>query len=452
MDIALHITILLTLLAPVSDERQVALDHFLNLVIYYEGRYLGLKEILGQEAIYERRAEVEYTDHQDGTFDVRSIRLVGHLKRCESYPAQQRRTRPVDATDLLFLKPLAELRQLELANTDIDDDSLAVLSHLKNLETLYLYHPQGRTTDAAMKHIGRLTKLKVLRMSSTQVTDAGLIHLASLENLREIWLPRRVTDAGLLHLRGFRHLEYLWMTPEMTDNGVAALHAHPHLRILWLPYTITDAGLAHLRALSKLEELHLSSKHVTDAGLAYIGECNNLKKLYLLDMNISDNGLKHLVPLTMMEVLAVGGSAVTDDGMANISKFRGLKRLSLSGTQISDRGLATIRHLTALEQLSLHSCKNITNEGLRHLRDMVRLETLDLARTGVTSEGMQELSVLSNLRVLELLGTNVSNSAIESLQRELPKLTVRKITFGHGGQSAKDSGNKAARDTRLTER
>ena len=90
-----------------------------------------------------------------------------------------------------------------------------------------------------------------------------------------------------------------------------------------------------------------------------------------------------------------------------------------------------------MEYLSLHGCTNITNEGLRHLRDMARLETLDLVRTSVTSEGMQELTTLSNLRILELLYTEVSDSAIESLLQQLHELTVRKRSFGSGGRSAK---------------
>jgi hypothetical protein len=57
-------------------------------------------------------------------------------------------------------------------------------------------------TDAALAHVGRLSRLQVLFDHSLSISDAGLAHLKGLASLCCINLDgTHLTDAGLLHLQ-----------------------------------------------------------------------------------------------------------------------------------------------------------------------------------------------------------------------------------------------------------
>jgi len=110
---------------------------------------------------------------------------------------------------LVHLKPVAEqVVWLNLAETKITDDGLAVLAELKNLRRLHL--EKTGITDKALQHIAKLPDLQYLNIYGTNVTDAGLLQLAQMKKLEKL---------------------YLWQT-KTTDNGVKALAgALPDVRI-----------------------------------------------------------------------------------------------------------------------------------------------------------------------------------------------------------------------------
>ena len=60
--------------------------------------------------------------------------------------------------------------------------------------------------------------------------------------------------------------------------------------------------------------------------------------------------------------------------------------LDARGSSISDSTLACIRHINSLEWLCLR-CTAVTDEGLRHLEELVALQRLDLLRTSVRGPG-----------------------------------------------------------------
>lgn len=68
----------------------------------------------------------------------------------------------------------------------------------------------SKVTDAALKEVGRLKRLEILKLSSIAVSDAGLKALAPLAGLKELDLCNtKVTDAGLKNRpqRGLRKVE-----------------------------------------------------------------------------------------------------------------------------------------------------------------------------------------------------------------------------------------------------
>jgi hypothetical protein len=102
-----------------------------------------------------------------------------------------------------------------------------------------------RGSDELLEHVGRLPKLKYLRLARSPVTDAGLAHLDGLNSLRWLSLDdTKVTDSGLVHLSRLTRLETLLL-------GLTG---------------ISDSGLPHLKSLTGLKVLSLSLTSVTIAG------------------------------------------------------------------------------------------------------------------------------------------------------------------------------------------
>ena len=90
--------------------------------------------------------------------------------------------------------------------------------------------------------------------------------------------------------------------------------------------------------------------------------------------------------------------------------------------------------LTDFRNLELRNdCKSskLTDEGLRHLRKLTKLEYLSLGDSGgghgITDAGLKHLEGLTNLREL-VIGDNrgVSEAGIKELQKALPKTTIKR--------------------------
>ena len=124
--------------------------------------------------------------------------------------------------DLVALKELSQLTQLDLGNIQVTDAGLVHLNQLKRLQTLSLHGTQ--VTDAGLLHL------------QIQVTDAGLVHLSELKRLQTLSLHgTQVTDAGLVHLQGLKGLLTLDLRgTKVTAEGVQKLRAAlPGATIVW---------------------------------------------------------------------------------------------------------------------------------------------------------------------------------------------------------------------------
>lgn len=74
---------------------------------------------------------------------------------------------------------------LQMANSDVNDETLRYLAGLKQLRELDLNNTQ--VTDAGLKELAELPKLRDLRLARTKITDDGfrqyLLGKESLMNL-----------------------------------------------------------------------------------------------------------------------------------------------------------------------------------------------------------------------------------------------------------------------------
>lgn len=337
---------------------------------------------------------------------------------------------------------------------------------------LYVPPPGGpKLGDSGVKHLGRLTGLKVLSLHSTNITREGLQHIRGLKSLKylaigserltgsdlplladfnsletlsldlpisdeglqnfpvlpslkelSVWV-KNIRGPGLVHLAKLPKLEYLMLGASFEDkckfneSGLAYLKDIPSLKKLYIFWQlpITDAGMAHVGNLARLEELDIAELPITDIGLAHLKSLSALKKLDLghKGSRITEKGLVYLKQMKSLESLTLP-AILTDAGLAEITEFDKLKHLCIGG-KISDTGLSHLAKLRDLEILDILDSKNVTDTGMSHIAKLTNLKELSLNCPKLTNEGLAKLSALKSLEKLYLLGANATLSGLSHL-------------------------------------
>lgn len=187
--------------------------------------------------------------------------------------------------DMRGLLMIEKLRKLRLIGSKVTPAHLEILADMDQLEELILldwneayWRSEIRpgaslVDDAALGHLARMSRLKVLVLPGATITPAGMKTLASLERLQTLVL----TGA-----------------PHITGTGFAHLEENASLQNLHLGYCtgLTDEGLAQVARLSGLEELFLEGArkqtssnrepaNLTPAGLLHLAKAPRLRRLAL---------------------------------------------------------------------------------------------------------------------------------------------------------------------------
>jgi uncharacterized membrane protein len=103
--------------------------------------------------------------------------------------------------DLEAIRPLAQqVAWVDLADTKVNDSTLALLSTLPHLTRLHLENTL--VTDAGLAHLKGLRYLEYLNLYNTRVSDTGLRSLDSLSRLRSLYVwGTHVTPEGAASLK-----------------------------------------------------------------------------------------------------------------------------------------------------------------------------------------------------------------------------------------------------------
>ena len=119
----------------------------------------------------------------------------------------------------------------------------------------------------------------------------------------------------------------------------------------------------------------------------------------------------------------LGKTEVTDAGLKDLKELKGLRTLNLSRTKITDTGLKDLKELRGLRFLALDRTQ-ITDAGLKDLKELKDLKTLYLYENQITDAGLKDLKELQNLQSLCLVGTKISSAGMTDLKQALPKTHI----------------------------
>ena len=118
-----------------------------------------------------------------------------------------------------------------------------------------------------------------------------------------------------------------------------------------------------------------------------------------------------------------GRDLLADDGLKTLKGLGDVISLNLRDTKITSSGLAHLKDLSSLRRLHLERTE-ITDSGLEYLSGLKELEYLNLYQTQVSDKGIDHLSGLKKLKKIYLWDTKVSDRGFEKLKKALPKLVI----------------------------
>jgi hypothetical protein len=236
---------------------------------------------------------------------------------------------------------------------------------------------------------------------------------------------------------------------DLTGADIALLEAVPHLKHLDLRLSrVSPDVLWAVTRLRELEDLDLSSTRIIDAELPILVSMHSLALLNLsyttvtapgvasfahsftdcaLDLRLAGTNLqlcdvKQLTDLPL-KGLDLSDTAADNDWLLHLPAR--LEKLRLARTKVTDVGLNTIvsRFACRLTLLDL-SGNEITDDGVKQIRQLKKLEALSLADAKVkgqpgteaekriTNDALKELAKLRNLHELHLSGAAITNDGV----------------------------------------
>src|SRR6185369_10233433 len=109
------------------------------------------------------------------------------------------------------------LRELLLKESQASDECLAAAAKLPLLEKIYCWDA-AKVTDAGTAHLSRLSRLKHIHISGSQITDESLRTFGTMPQLEQLSLQQnQFTDRGLSYVKNLKHLKALVVDLGPTD-------------------------------------------------------------------------------------------------------------------------------------------------------------------------------------------------------------------------------------------
>ena len=301
---------------------------------------------------------------------------------------------------------------------EMTDAMIEDVSRLEHVSALKLGGSRGMT-DAGMRHLARLPRLRYLDLSGTSITDAGLAVLQELPELETVSLSwTSITDAGVANLAGCERLTGVNLQGTATGDGaLRALAGKARLCQLKTGNAVTDAGLALLHELPVFKSWQggeptmgilsydagpnylLLRGPFTDRGMAQLDGLNGLFALNLAasELSVTAVGLSRLVGLPNLGWLACEAD---DDAMAQIARMPRLRFLGCQDTVAGDEGFTALSASQSIEFIWGRRCHNLQSRGFASLARMPRLRALSVSCKNVDDAGLAELPNFPALREL----------------------------------------------------
>lgn len=223
-----------------------------------------------------------------------------------------------------------------------------------------------------------------------------------------LWFPEgaHVVDSDFDRFQDLPHLQMLgffgWLPggkvrgPQLSDDAVVRLRGLPQLSIIGLHGPlISDRSLEHL-ATFPLQSIHIADANISDEGLLWF-KSQTIRDLELNHCRkVGDRGIMSL-DLAQADAVRINRTSITDMALPNIATASNTYALGLWGNKIS-------------------------GEGLRHLRSLERLVSLNILHVSLRDPQVDDLLAHQSLRSLWMTPSELTARGYQRMLEGLPKL------------------------------
>ncbi|MFN0080837.1 MAG: hypothetical protein ACKVY0_30585 [Prosthecobacter sp.] len=255
---------------------------------------------------------------------------------------------PVTDAVLPFIKPLKQLKVLEIANTRSFKGH--TFDQLADLPIFSLRLSSSGVDDESLPGIMKIKSVGSLNLRETAVSDDGMPSLKKSSLLRTLSLGgSAVTSNGLAALKGSSIKELNW--GKNADALRAALDevakSFPKLQLIWLPtegvYSADDMKKLG-KVFPELKAIECNGGTMPDDACEALTEIKTLDQIRLLSRAITARTVAALIQVKNLSVLNLNDGKMDDELLAQLTAIKTLKELSLSKvTGITDAGIAAFK-------------------------------------------------------------------------------------------------------------
>ena len=360
----------------------------------------------------------------------------------------------------------------------LTDEFLGLCNRLEQLETLsVLVGSPTSIPDGGVSRLDTNSNLSKIKVIFTERSADDLSHLGKIKSLRSVELVGAVTDDLIAHLVKLPRLESLTLSgSSVTNNCLKHLRGLPKLSCLQLTRPgISDDGLPFIAEITSLRELVIRDSKLTGQGLVHLGRLNQLTKLDVQGAQVDDTDLRHIKNLTQLMTFSTAGTnitslarlkffrdiqqrapvdvmviegaqlkrnatgqithvffnghqdngRITDEHLSLVSTLEQLEELKLYRQDVTSAGIKHLRNIVSLKTLNLYRCEKLDDAALSHLVKLSALESLVLYGNEITDAGLRHLAKLKYLEYLSIRNSKVTGEGREWLAKELPGCRIR---------------------------
>ena len=332
--------------------------------------------------------------------------------------------RPLDAESVRRLVTIPNLRQLTVPSA-ILGGSFETLSSSRSLQDLDLTDfGYKETGDAGIAYIANMHSLRRLNLSALGLSDRGMREIALLANLEELDVRAnsRITDEGVSQLGSLRKLRAVAID-SLGPRGLRALREGGRLERLQVG-TYEDAESSAFSAFSSLRHLGIDAIEGTpktplnmpselvelqvsqsDVAKLNLGSARSVVRVCVdVDVDVRPGDLRWLSSLPALQELTLRYGS--EGGWRVVADLPSLRKLSLVGTcvplALSDEGIRSLGRMPRVESLDIE-VSQLTDAGLSAMCNFPNLRRLRLAQTpNLTSNGLTRIRDLKCLKALAI--------------------------------------------------
>lgn len=215
-------------------------------------------------------------------------------------------------------------------------------------------------------------------------------------------------------------------------------------------YYVVDAGDKALAAWIRNDDPRVDQLVIDDAKLTAKGlkpfESRRLKAFVITHFPVNKENMSRIARLNTLQALGIGDTNTLDfQSLSYLRQLRRLDTLEITSVKLDVTAFQEISKLNQLVNLNLRACTGITSEGIKCLRSMEHLKVLKLAESDVSDESLAPIVGSKSIRDLFLRNTQVSNKLLKTLTSwrylQLLDVSETRITKPAVVQFRKESAN-----------